>query len=70
MSDGGAKSYWVNVYRPLMGACGSVWETRELADQMATRDRLCCVEVKVGVGLGATLFNQQQAGELNERDRS
>jgi hypothetical protein len=57
MSEGEAASYWVNLYRPLMSACGSVYPSRELADQMAGRDRLACVEVKVGVGLGATLFN-------------
>ncbi|MCA6114274.1 hypothetical protein J6524_04935 [Bradyrhizobium sp. WSM 1738] len=56
-----AQTYFVNLYRPLMGACGSVYTSRELADQMAGRDRLACVEVKVGVGLGATLFNQQRA---------
>lgn len=61
MPDGEATSYWVNVYRPLMGACGSVWATRALADQMAARDRLACVEVRVGVGLGATLFNTTRA---------
>ena len=57
MSESEAASYWVNLYRPLMSACGSVYPSRELADQMARRDRLACVEVKVGVGLGATLFN-------------
>lgn len=63
MSEGEAASVWVNVYRPLNGACGSVWATRELADRMAGRDRLDCVEVKVGVGLAATLLNRQGAAE-------
>lgn len=53
--------YFVNLYRPLNGACGSVYSTRELADQMAGRDRLRCVEIKMGVGLGATLFNEAMA---------
>lgn len=61
MSEGEAASVWVNVYRPLMGACGSVYTSRELADQMAAGNRLACIEVKVGVGLGATLFNRQMA---------
>jgi hypothetical protein len=36
---------FVNIYRPLNGACGSVYTTRELADQWAGRGRLACVEV-------------------------
>lgn len=56
-----AATYFVNLYRPLMGAVGSVYLSREQADQEAGRDRLACVEVKVGVGLGATLFNLQRA---------
>lgn len=38
---------WINVYRPAIGACGSVYASRELADQMAGRDRLACIEVSV-----------------------
>jgi|GEM_PF-2872848 len=53
---------WVNVYRPLMGACGTVWATRELADQMAARNRIACVPVKVGESLGCTLFNMTREG--------
>ncbi|MHC2462101.1 hypothetical protein [Bradyrhizobium embrapense] len=48
---------WVNVYRPLMGACGTVWATRELADKTAAHGRIACVEVKIGESLGCTLFN-------------
>lgn len=66
MSEGDPEAYYVNLYRPLMGACGSVYTSRGLADQMAGRDRLACVEVKVGVGLGATLFNLQMAARGDE----
>jgi len=62
MSEEATGVYFVNLYRPLMGACGSVYSSRELADQMAGRDRLACLEVKVGVGLGATLFNMTRQG--------
>jgi hypothetical protein len=57
MGEGEPASYWVNVYRPLMGCCGSVHPSRELADEAAAENRVACVEVKIGVGLGATLFN-------------
>lgn len=63
MAEAEPSSYSVNVYRPLMGACGSVYTSRELADQLAGRDRLACVEIKVGVGLAATLFNLLRAAE-------
>jgi hypothetical protein len=56
------ESYFVNVYRPGRDALGSVFPSRELADQIAGRDRLACVEVKAGVGLGATLFNMTRQG--------
>jgi len=56
------ESYFVNVYRPGMAALGSVYPSRELADLIAGRDRLACVEVKAGVGLGATLFNMTRQG--------
>ena len=62
MSEGGAASYWVNVYRPLMGCCGSVHLSSELADEAAAANRVACVEVKAGVGLGATLFNMTRQG--------
>jgi hypothetical protein len=62
MCEGEASSYWVNVYRPLMGCCGSVHPSRELADEAATANRVVCVEVKAGVGLGATLFNITRQG--------
>ena len=38
---------YVNVYRPLAGSIGHAYETRELADQMAGRDRIACVEVEI-----------------------
>jgi hypothetical protein len=66
MCEGEASSYWVNVYRPLMAALGSVYSSREHADHLAGRDRLACVEVKAGVGLGAALFNLQRAAGDNE----
>ena len=62
MCEGEAPSYWVNVYRPLMGCCGTVHPSREQADQAAAKNRVACVEVKVGVGLGATLFNITRQG--------
>ncbi len=36
---------WANIYRPLNGALGSVYTSRRLADQMAGRDRIACVEI-------------------------
>lgn len=38
---------YANVYRSLNGAMGSIWETQELADQMAGRDRIACVPIDV-----------------------
>lgn len=38
---------FINIYRPFAGACGSVYSSRALADQMAGRDRLACIEVSV-----------------------
>lgn len=61
MSDG--ETYFVNVYRGLLAACGTVHPSRELADQAAAKNRVACVEVKIGVGLGAALFNQARQGE-------
>jgi hypothetical protein len=37
-------TYFANIYRPLIGSCGQVYASRELADQMAGRDRIACVE--------------------------
>lgn len=36
---------WVNYYRPIVGSCGHAYSTRELADQMASRDRIACIPV-------------------------
>lgn len=36
--------YFANIYRPMIGACGHVYASEELADQMAGRDRIACVE--------------------------
>lgn len=38
---------FVNVYRPFAGQIGAAYATRELADQMAARGRLACIEVDV-----------------------
>ncbi|MES2602120.1 MAG: hypothetical protein V4602_15060 [Pseudomonadota bacterium] len=46
------KTYYVNIYRGLAGACGSVYETRELADQMAGQGRIACKEVEIAPGEG------------------
>jgi len=62
-SEGEAASYWVTSIasdgRLRLGVL-----VAELADQMAGRDRLACLEVKLGLGLGATLFNTTRQGEL------
>lgn len=52
MSDPESKVYFVNIYPPMVGACGAVYETRELADQMAGRNRLACKEIYVQPGEG------------------
>lgn len=39
---------FINVYRELNGAMGSVYASRELADHMAGRSRLVCLEVEIG----------------------
>ncbi|MGJ4954607.1 hypothetical protein ACQR1H_03105 [Bradyrhizobium sp. HKCCYLRH2015] len=38
---------WANVYVPLNGAMGSIYATRALADQMAGRDRITCIEINI-----------------------
>lgn len=43
---------WINFYKPFVGACGSVYSSRKLADQMAGRDRLACKEVEITEGEG------------------
>ena len=47
-----AKIYWVNIYRGLAGACGSVYESREMADQMAGRNRIACKTLIASPGDG------------------
>jgi hypothetical protein len=37
-------TFFANIYPPLIGSCGHVYDSRELADQMAARTRLVCVE--------------------------
>lgn len=44
--------YYANIYAPFAGSCGSVYETRELADQMAARGRLACVRFTANVPQG------------------
>lgn len=41
---------FVNVYRALNGAMGSVYASRELADWMAGCGRLICLEIEIGEG--------------------
>lgn len=44
---------FVNIYwPPLIGAMGAVYHSRELADQMAGRNRIACKEVKIEPGEG------------------
>jgi hypothetical protein len=38
------RTYFANIYPPIIGACGSVYSTLELANQMAGRARIACVE--------------------------
>ncbi|WP_375413072.1 hypothetical protein [uncultured Bradyrhizobium sp.] len=52
MTEPSSKVYFVNIYSPLIGACGSVYENRELADQMAGKNRLACKEIYVRPGEG------------------
>ncbi len=37
------QTYYANIYPPVIGSCGHVYATRQLADQMAGRDRIACV---------------------------
>jgi hypothetical protein len=46
------KIYWVNIYRGIAGSCGSVYESREMADQMAGRNRLACKALIASPGDG------------------
>lgn len=52
MTDPESKVYYVNIYPGLAGACGAVYATRKLADQMAGRDRTACKEIYVRPGEG------------------
>lgn len=47
-----SKTYWVNIYHGISGSSGSVYETRELADQMAGRGRIACKQIYVMPGEG------------------
>lgn len=38
---------WANIYKPVIGACGHVYMSRQLADQMAAPGRLACVAFEV-----------------------
>jgi len=35
--------YYANIYQPFAGSCGHVYETRQLAEQMAARGRIACI---------------------------
>jgi hypothetical protein len=43
------RTYFANLYPPLIGSCGHVYASRYLADQMAGRDRLACVPFEVEI---------------------
>jgi hypothetical protein len=60
------KTYFANLYRPLIGSCGHVYDSRELADQMASRTRLVCVEFTADVPMPG----EQHASDKSEQDRS
>jgi hypothetical protein len=45
-------SVFVNIYPPFAGAVGAAYKTREMADQMAARARIACVEVLYVPGEG------------------
>lgn len=43
---------FVNIYPPMVGACGSAYKTRELADQFAGSSRIACIEIEYSPGDG------------------
>jgi hypothetical protein len=43
------RTYFANLYKPVIGSCGHVYASRQLADQMAGRDRLACVPFEVEI---------------------
>lgn len=43
---------FVNIYPPLIGACGSAYKTRVLADQFAGSSRIACIEIEYSAGEG------------------
>lgn len=49
---------FVNIYRPFAGQIGTAYATRELADQMAARGRLACVQIN----MHGALVNDQSIG--------
>ncbi|MGJ4928130.1 hypothetical protein ACQR1I_16635 [Bradyrhizobium sp. HKCCYLS2038] len=53
---------WVNVYRPLNGAMGAVYASRSLADQMAGRDRLACIEIQIPHGAAEIIASYDTKG--------
>lgn len=42
------RKIFVNIYSPFAAQVGTAYETKELADQMAARGRLACIEVMIG----------------------
>ncbi len=40
-------TYYANIYPQMIGACGHVYASRELADQMAAAGRIICVAFPV-----------------------
>lgn len=55
------RKIFVNLYSPFAAQVGTAYETRELADQMAARGRLACLEVIVGC-IGAQNVLKRQEG--------
>lgn len=41
------RTYFANIYREVIGSCGSVYSSRILADQMAGPGRIACVAFTV-----------------------
>lgn len=60
------RTYYVNLYRGLAGSCGSVYETRSIADQMAGASRVACKRVEIAPGDGLTDGEEDEPAETRE----
>lgn len=56
---------FLNIYPPLIGACGSAYKTRLVADQMAGRNRIACIEVEYEAGEGLDSAHQSARVDTN-----